>query len=108
MEVNEANEYRMRLTDNQLKFLLHILRELEESYDERLHFYRSWKKEHEKDFDRTEFDRANIAVSETVRERIITRDFIRRFQSLINGGKPRPSNWANIACNMFVSQQETS
>jgi hypothetical protein len=100
------NEYRVRLTDDQLKFLLLKLRELEESYEERLHFYRSWKKEHVKDFDRTEFDRANTAVSETVRERIVTRDFIRRFQSLINGGKPRPSRWANIACAMFVGWEQ--
>jgi hypothetical protein len=100
------NEYRVRLNDNHLKFLLHILNELEESYDERLHFYRNWKKDHAKDFDRTEFDRANTAVSETVRERIVTRDFIRRFQSLINGGKPRPSRWANIACAMFVGREQ--
>jgi len=101
-----VNEHRVRLTDDQLKFLLHCLKELAGSYDERRQLYKQWKKAHEKDFDRTEFRRANTAFSETKQEQTAVDDMIRRFEAILSGGRPRSRSLANLACAMVVGREQ--
>jgi hypothetical protein len=94
----------LRLTDDELSFLVQCLQELTESQQELLSIYGSLKKQHANDLIRTEFDKANKAYSETARKAVATSDMTRRLQSTLCGGRPRGKNLAKIAYGMIASQ----
>ena len=97
-------EHRLRLTDDELSFLIQCLHESSESQQQLIEFYGLMKKNHAKDLDRTEFNKASSAYSETVRKAVATSDMLRRLESTLNGGRPRGKKLAKIAYGMITSQ----
>lgn len=97
-------EHRLRLTDDEVSFLVQSLQELSESQQQLLDIYGQMKKNHANDLVRTEFNKANTAHSETARKAIAAKDMLRRLESILHGGRPRGNNLAKIAYGMIASE----
>ena len=76
-----------------------------ESDQELLPIYAAMKKQSKRERNDLAFDKANSAYSEVARRAEATKDLIRRFSSIMEGGKPRNKQLASIACAWFVKER---
>lgn len=97
-------EHRIRLTNDELSFLIGCLQELADSQKQLIHIYAQMKKAHAEDIVRTEFDKANEAHSETSRKLVACTDMVRRLRATRSGGHPRSQVLAQIAMRMMNAQ----
>ena len=99
-------EHRLRLNDEQLTFLMLRLAELEDNDDQQLRDYYRLKERAKRECNRAEFRAASDSYWAIKKKIQATKDMVRCFNSIVEGGRPRTRLVGRFACFSIVNANE--
>ena len=99
-------DHRLRLNDEQLTFLLLRLSELESTDEQQLTSYYRLKEKAKRECNKAEFSKSSNSYWAIKKKIQATKDMVRCFNSIVEGGRPRTRFVGRFACFSIVNANE--